>query len=291
MRCRPWAWPEPLCIWAISTKTLIRSSPLVRFERPSHILPGYNPYSWLGSWLTGTHDIICVRDGQARPRQLSRPARHERSRPLLQTADARRTRPACRTPGARPRRGPGTDLEALAQAVTPAGAVVGVDRDRNMVDAARARTAGEAMVDVRHADIHDLPMPDLTADRARTDRVLQHIADPLAALGEIRRVLRPGGRLVMGEPDWETLAVDHPDSDLTRACTRHVAEPGRPQRGDRQATGAPGDRERLQGAHGHPCHTCLPGRPGRGQVPRPGTHHPARSRGPAISATGRRKPG
>ncbi|MER6568674.1 methyltransferase domain-containing protein [Streptomyces sp. NPDC001093] len=120
--------------------------------------------------------------------------------------------------------GPGTDLEALARAVTPAGAVVGVDHDRNMVDAARARTAGEAVVDVRHADIHDLPMPGHTADRARTDRVLQHVADPLAALGEIRRVLRPGGRLVMGEPDWETLAVDHPDSDLTRAYTRHVAE-------------------------------------------------------------------
>ncbi|MGW2426806.1 methyltransferase domain-containing protein [Streptomyces sp. NPDC001709] len=100
--------------------------------------------------------------------------------------------------------GPGTDLEALAQAVTPAGAVVGVDNDRNMVDAARARTAGDAVVDVRHADIHDLPMPDHTADRARTDRVLQHVADPLAALGEIRRVLRPGGRLVMGEPDWDT---------------------------------------------------------------------------------------
>ncbi|WP_308280804.1 methyltransferase domain-containing protein [Streptomyces barringtoniae] len=93
-----------------------------------------------------------------------------------------------------------------------------------MVDAARARTASEAVVDVRYADIHDLPLHDHIADRARTDRVLQHVADPLAALGEIRRVLRPGGRLVMGEPDWETLAVDHPDSGLTRAYTRHVAE-------------------------------------------------------------------
>ncbi|MGW2745112.1 methyltransferase domain-containing protein [Streptomyces sp. NPDC001450] len=120
--------------------------------------------------------------------------------------------------------GPGTDLQPLAQAVTSAGAVFGFDHDQNMVDAARARTAGQAVVDVRHADIHDLPMADHTADRARTDRVLQHVADPLAALGEIRRVLRPGGRLVMGEPDWETLAVDHPDSDLTRAYTRHVAE-------------------------------------------------------------------
>ncbi|OIJ98966.1 ubiquinone biosynthesis protein UbiE [Streptomyces sp. MUSC 14] len=120
--------------------------------------------------------------------------------------------------------GPGADLEQLAQVVTSTGAVIGIDHDQNMVDAARARAAGQAMVDVRHADIHDLPVPDHTVDRARTDRVLQHVTDPLTALGEIRRVLRPGGRLVMGEPDWETLAVDHPDSDLTRAYTRHVAE-------------------------------------------------------------------
>ncbi|MFF3907903.1 methyltransferase domain-containing protein [Streptomyces sp. NPDC001848] len=120
--------------------------------------------------------------------------------------------------------GPGTDLQALARAVTSTGAVIGFDNDQTMVDAARTRIAGQAMVDVRHADIHDLPVPDHTADRARTDRVLQHVADPLTALGEIRRVLRPGGRLVMGEPDWETLAVDHPDSHLTRAYTRHVAE-------------------------------------------------------------------
>jgi ubiquinone/menaquinone biosynthesis C-methylase UbiE len=120
--------------------------------------------------------------------------------------------------------GPGTDLSALAEAATATGTVVGIDHDRATVDAARDRTAKQSTVSVRLGDIHDLPLPDRTADRARTDRVLQHIADPVQALREIRRVLRPGGRLVMGEPDWDTLTIDHPDSDLSRAYTRYVTD-------------------------------------------------------------------
>ncbi|MEU3217621.1 methyltransferase domain-containing protein [Streptomyces sp. NPDC006971] len=120
--------------------------------------------------------------------------------------------------------GPGTDLASLAQAVTAAGTVIGVDHDQATVGAARERTADQHTVTVRLGDIHDLPLPDHTADRARTDRVLQHIADPARAIREVHRVLRPGGRLVMGEPDWDTLTVDHPDSDLSRAYTQYVTD-------------------------------------------------------------------
>ncbi|MFB7595890.1 methyltransferase domain-containing protein [Streptomyces sp. NPDC056160] len=120
--------------------------------------------------------------------------------------------------------GPGTDLDALAEAATSTGTVIGVDHDRAAVDAARERTAGRGTVAVHLGDLHGLPLADRTADRARTDRVLQHVADPALVLRETHRVLRPGGRLVMGEPDWDTLAIDHPDSDLSRSYTRYVTD-------------------------------------------------------------------
>ncbi|MER6144776.1 methyltransferase domain-containing protein [Streptomyces sparsogenes] len=120
--------------------------------------------------------------------------------------------------------GPGTDLAALAEAVTPSGTVIGVDTDPEAVDRARERTADLPAVDVRLADAHALPLADASVDRARTDRVLQHVADPARVLAEARRVLRPGGRLVMGEPDWDSLAIDHPEPELSRAYTRHIAD-------------------------------------------------------------------
>lgn len=120
--------------------------------------------------------------------------------------------------------GPGTDLGALAGAVTVTGTVIGLDHDRTAVDTARARTAEQSNVTAQLGDLHRLPLPDHFADRARTDRVLQHVTDPAQALREARRVLRPGGRLVMGEPDWGTLTVDHPDSGLTSAYTQYVTD-------------------------------------------------------------------
>ncbi|ANW19066.1 methyltransferase domain-containing protein [Streptomyces clavuligerus] len=139
--------------------------------------------------------------------------------------------------------GPGTDLGALAEAVAPdsgsgsadgrredkgtgpcPGRVIGVDISEEMAAQARERTAGLRPVRIRVADMHRLPFADRSADRARTDRALQHVDDPVRVLAEIRRVLRPGGRLVLGEPDWDSLTVDHPDRETSRAYTRFVAD-------------------------------------------------------------------
>jgi ubiquinone/menaquinone biosynthesis C-methylase UbiE len=100
------------------------------------------------------------------------------------------------------------------------GRVIGVDRDPGMVDEARRRCSGP--VEVLAGDAHELPLDDASIDRARADRVFQHLADPAKAAAELHRVVRPGGRVVLADPDWDTLAIADPDTATSRAYTRYV---------------------------------------------------------------------
>jgi ubiquinone/menaquinone biosynthesis C-methylase UbiE len=120
--------------------------------------------------------------------------------------------------------GPGADLPAFAEAAGPEGRVIGVDHDPAAVAEAAGRVAGLPQVEVIAGDVHALGLPGASIDRVHTDRLLQHVADPAAVLGEARRVLRPGGGAVFAEPDWDTLIIDYPDLAVPRAYTRFVAE-------------------------------------------------------------------
>ncbi|GAA3508731.1 ubiquinone/menaquinone biosynthesis C-methylase UbiE [Streptosporangium album] len=118
--------------------------------------------------------------------------------------------------------GPGTDLADLAAGVTSTGTVIGVDQNPRMAGEARVRLAGQPVVDIREGDAHSLPVDDCSVDRGRTDRVLQHVADPSGVLAEFRRVARPGARIAMAEPDWDTLLIDHDDLAVGRGLTRFI---------------------------------------------------------------------
>lgn len=120
--------------------------------------------------------------------------------------------------------GPGADLAAFAAAVGRDGRVIGLDSDPVALREARHRTAGLPQVQVVEGDIHAIGLPDHSVDRVHTDRVLQHVADPAAVLGDARRVLRPGGRAIFAEPDWDALIIDYPDLSVARAYTRFVTD-------------------------------------------------------------------
>ena len=119
--------------------------------------------------------------------------------------------------------GPGTDLDRLAKAVAPLGSVTGMDLDPAMLAEARRRFAGHPAVSIQAGDAHALPLGDASIDRARADRMLQHVANPAGVLSEVFRILRPGGLFGMAEPDWDTLAVADEDVPLARTWARFVA--------------------------------------------------------------------
>ena len=113
--------------------------------------------------------------------------------------------------------GSGADLLALAPLVGPGGGAVGVDRGAVMVAQARERAAGSGLpVEFLVGDITRLDFPDATFDGCRADRVLHHLDDPARAVAELARVARPGGRIVVYEPDFEGTLIDHPNHALTR---------------------------------------------------------------------------
>ena len=97
--------------------------------------------------------------------------------------------------------GAGLDSLVAARMVGPAGAVVGVDMTPEMLDRARrsAAEAGLANVEFREGVAEALPVPDRWADVVVSNGVLNLFPDKLAGLAEMSRVLRPGGRLQIGD--------------------------------------------------------------------------------------------
>ncbi|QFG26731.1 methyltransferase domain-containing protein [Actinomadura sp. WMMB 499] len=99
-----------------------------------------------------------------------------------------------------------------------------VDVSAESLARARARVAAArpgARVTWVRADLHDLPFGDAEFDHLFVCFVLEHLADPVAALAGLRRVLRPGGTLTVIEGDHAS-AFFHPDSEPARAVVGHL---------------------------------------------------------------------
>lgn len=75
--------------------------------------------------------------------------------------------------------------------------VIAVDGSTDMVQAARKRLKGAPHVEVRRGDMEALPIDDAQLDVAILALVLHHVPEPVRALGEVHRVLKPGGRVLM----------------------------------------------------------------------------------------------
>ena len=99
--------------------------------------------------------------------------------------------------------GPGTITLDFAARVAPAR-VIGIDAAPAAIEAAEAERAQQGVdnAEFRIADLYALDLADDTFDIVHAHQVLQHLADPVRALREMRRVCRPGGLVAARDGDY-----------------------------------------------------------------------------------------
>ena len=109
--------------------------------------------------------------------------------------------------------GPGTITSELAARVG-SGRVVGIDREPVVIDEALAASEGRG--EFRTGDVYALEFDSGSFDVVHAHQVLQHLADPVAALAEMRRVLRPDGLLAVRDSDYGAFVWHPAESRLDR---------------------------------------------------------------------------
>lgn len=103
--------------------------------------------------------------------------------------------------------GPGTITVDLAELVQP-GIVTAVELTEAALELARAEASRRAVQNIRFevADVHALPFADDSYDVVHAHQLLQHVADPVLALRQMRRVCKPDGVVAARDGDYHAFA-------------------------------------------------------------------------------------
>jgi len=96
--------------------------------------------------------------------------------------------------------GTGEALQWLLEAVTPGGSVVGIDLAAAHVDAARLHRSPR--IQVFQADLFDAPLAAASFDVVWSVNTIHHLRDPLLGVERLAKLVRPGGRLAMGQSSF-----------------------------------------------------------------------------------------
>ncbi len=129
--------------------------------------------------------------------------------------------------------GPGYLAASIGDAVGPDGAVHALDPSPAMNALARARNAGRPWVHVEDGDALAVPHGDGAFDVGVATQVYEYVPDMPAALAELRRVLRPGGRVLILDTDWDSVVWHVADRErhalVMAAWEEHLAHPRLPR--------------------------------------------------------------
>jgi ubiquinone/menaquinone biosynthesis C-methylase UbiE len=121
--------------------------------------------------------------------------------------------------------GTGEDARHLAELVGENGGVVGFDVSEAMLKEARVRKSGSfANLKFVHSSAEKLKFESNVFDAIRADRVLTHVPDTSGALREMVRVVKPGGRVIVSEPDMPGCWVTNQHHAITDRIMKAIAE-------------------------------------------------------------------
>jgi ubiquinone/menaquinone biosynthesis C-methylase UbiE len=115
--------------------------------------------------------------------------------------------------------GTGANAFALAERLQGDCRITGVDNSEAMLAIARhnlSETSFQEKLDFRNGDVHHLDFPDAHFDAAMIIQVLEYSKQPVELLLEVRRVLKPNGKLFLADTDWDTIVWNSDDKELTR---------------------------------------------------------------------------
>lgn len=122
----------------------------------------------------------------------------------------------------------------VALAVGPQGRVIGLDQSADMLKAAKERCEDLAQVDFIEASADRSTLPDASVDKAVSVQVFEYFQTLDAPLAEAHRVIRPGGRLVVGDMHFGTACWHSRDpvrmDAMLRGWDTHLAVPDLPAR-------------------------------------------------------------
>ncbi|GAA4877042.1 methyltransferase domain-containing protein [Actinomycetospora straminea] len=129
--------------------------------------------------------------------------------------------------------GPGYLVRSIAEAVGAEGSVRGVDPSTAMNAVAAEHGADLPWVGIDEGGAEALPYADGSFDAVVSTQVYEYVADVAGALREVHRVLRPGGRVVVLDTDWDSVVWHAADRDLHRrvmtAWDDHLVDPYLPR--------------------------------------------------------------
>jgi len=129
--------------------------------------------------------------------------------------------------------GPGLTTQALAQQIGATGKVIGVDIAAPMLAIALKRCENLPQVSFSQCDILSMPYDNGSFDIALATQVYEYVEAIDAALVELARVIRPGGRVLLVDTDWESCVwASSDDARLRRVIdtwNQHIPEPKLPR--------------------------------------------------------------